>query len=126
MPAPAASGWSGRRVGLAPTGKAPPCHGAHGKQTLATLSGSCWRSANRRAKSLLAVGSLLAIGKLLAKRSTCGGQSAGDQQIVNQRVYLRFYQQLYKKGLSRLHAARHTLPGLGVDDARALFEKETS
>ena len=25
-----ASGWSGRRVGLAPTGKAPPCHGARG------------------------------------------------------------------------------------------------
>src|SRR5467141_2108433 len=30
MPAPVASGWSGRRVGLAPTGKAPPCHGARG------------------------------------------------------------------------------------------------
>src|SRR6516162_9673483 len=30
MPAPAASGWSGRRVGIAPTGKAPPCHGARG------------------------------------------------------------------------------------------------
>jgi hypothetical protein len=25
--APAGSGWSGRRVGLAPTGKAPPFHG---------------------------------------------------------------------------------------------------
>src|SRR5271169_2766538 len=33
MPAPVASGWSGRRVGLAPTGKAPPFHGARGKQT---------------------------------------------------------------------------------------------
>jgi hypothetical protein len=31
MSAPVASGWSGRRVGLAPTGKAPPCHGARGK-----------------------------------------------------------------------------------------------
>jgi len=31
--APVASGWSGRRVGPAPTGKAPPCHGAHGEQT---------------------------------------------------------------------------------------------
>src|SRR6266446_895989 len=30
MPAPAASGWSGRRAGLAPAGKAPPCHGARG------------------------------------------------------------------------------------------------
>src|SRR5215467_8783319 len=30
MPAPVASGGSGRRVGLAPTGKAPPCHGARG------------------------------------------------------------------------------------------------
>jgi hypothetical protein len=28
MPAPVASGWSGCRVGLAPTGKAPPFHGA--------------------------------------------------------------------------------------------------
>jgi hypothetical protein len=28
MPAPVASGGSGRRVGLAPTGNAPPCHGA--------------------------------------------------------------------------------------------------
>src|SRR5262249_26232456 len=27
------SGWSDRRVGLAPTGKAPPCHGARGKRT---------------------------------------------------------------------------------------------
>ena len=27
--APVASGWSGCRVGLAPTGKAPPFHGAH-------------------------------------------------------------------------------------------------
>jgi hypothetical protein len=30
-----ASGWSGRRVGLAPTGKAPPCHGAHGERAFA-------------------------------------------------------------------------------------------
>jgi len=35
MPAPVASGWSGRRVGLAPTGKAPPCHGARGLRTFA-------------------------------------------------------------------------------------------
>src|SRR4051794_37230178 len=35
MPAPVASGWSDRRVGLAPTGKAPPCHGARGNRTLA-------------------------------------------------------------------------------------------
>src|SRR5713101_3168299 len=33
MPAPVASGWSGCRVGLAPTGKAPPFHGARGKGT---------------------------------------------------------------------------------------------
>src|SRR5271169_3846512 len=32
MPAPVASGWSDRRVGLAPTGKAPPSHGARGKR----------------------------------------------------------------------------------------------
>ncbi len=31
MPAPVASGWSDRRAGLAPAGKAPPCHGARGK-----------------------------------------------------------------------------------------------
>jgi hypothetical protein len=30
MPAPVVSGWSGRRVRLAPAGKAPPCHGARG------------------------------------------------------------------------------------------------
>ena len=34
MPAPVASGGSGRRVGLAPTGKAPPCHGARGEAVL--------------------------------------------------------------------------------------------
>jgi hypothetical protein len=39
MPAPVASGWSGRRVGLAPTGKAPPCHGARGKRTLVLRTG---------------------------------------------------------------------------------------
>ncbi len=33
MTAPVASGWSDRRVGLAPTGKAPPYHGAHPIQT---------------------------------------------------------------------------------------------
>ncbi len=33
MTAPVASGWSDRRVGLAPTGKAPPYHGAHPKRT---------------------------------------------------------------------------------------------
>src|SRR5246127_1199144 len=37
MPAPAASGWSGRRVGLAPTGKAPPCHGARGLHPLTSF-----------------------------------------------------------------------------------------
>src|SRR5882672_8757637 len=35
MSAPVASGWSGRRVGLAPTGKAPPCHGARGDRAFA-------------------------------------------------------------------------------------------
>ena len=38
MTAPIASGWSGCRVGLAPTGKAPPLHGAHPTRTLASLS----------------------------------------------------------------------------------------
>src|SRR5216117_808664 len=35
MTAPVASGWSGCRVGLAPTGKAPPFHGAHPEPTSA-------------------------------------------------------------------------------------------
>jgi hypothetical protein len=38
MPAPVASGWSGRRVGLAPTGKAPPCRGARGQRNFALIS----------------------------------------------------------------------------------------
>jgi hypothetical protein len=36
MSAPVASGWSGRRVGFAPTGEAPPCHGAPRKQSFMT------------------------------------------------------------------------------------------
>ena len=39
MTAPVASGWSDGRVGLAPTGKAPPYHGAHPERTLMTCSG---------------------------------------------------------------------------------------
>src|SRR5690348_541638 len=35
MPAPVASGGANRRVGLAPTGKAPPCHGARGERSFA-------------------------------------------------------------------------------------------
>jgi len=34
MTAPVASGWSIRRVGLSPTGKAPPYHGARQLQTV--------------------------------------------------------------------------------------------
>src|SRR4029453_16168287 len=34
MTAPIASGWSGCRVGLAPTGKAPPSHGARQNRTV--------------------------------------------------------------------------------------------
>ena len=40
MTAPIASGWSGCRVGFAPTGKAPPFHGAHPKRTSACFSSS--------------------------------------------------------------------------------------
>jgi hypothetical protein len=45
MTAPVASGWSGCRVGLAPTGKAPPFHGAHPKRTWrqSPRSKSGWR-----------------------------------------------------------------------------------
>jgi hypothetical protein len=39
MTAPIASGWSGCRVGLAPTGKAPPFHGARQLRTLACAFG---------------------------------------------------------------------------------------
>jgi len=35
LAASVASGWSVRRVGLAPTGKRRLCHGAHPKQTFA-------------------------------------------------------------------------------------------
>jgi hypothetical protein len=40
--APVASGWSGCRVGLSPTGKAPPFHGARQEQTFrqASFSGT--------------------------------------------------------------------------------------
>jgi hypothetical protein len=38
MPAPVASGWSGRRAGLAPAGKAPPCHGARGELPFARVA----------------------------------------------------------------------------------------
>jgi hypothetical protein len=42
MPAPIASSWSGCRVGIAPTGKASPYHGAHPKRTFA--SPKSWRN----------------------------------------------------------------------------------
>jgi len=40
MAAPVASGWSGCRVGLAPTGKTPPFHGAHPMRTSADRAGA--------------------------------------------------------------------------------------
>src|SRR3982074_742933 len=39
MTAPVASGWSIRRVGLTPTGKAPPFHGAHPSRTSRPYAG---------------------------------------------------------------------------------------
>src|SRR5260370_38818074 len=36
-----ASGLSDRRVGLAPTGKAPPCHGARGLPTFRPIARGC-------------------------------------------------------------------------------------
>jgi hypothetical protein len=36
--APVASGWSGCQVGFAPTGKAPPFHGARQKGTFSTVA----------------------------------------------------------------------------------------
>jgi hypothetical protein len=47
MPAPVASGWSDRRVGLAPTGKAPPCHGARGLQTFGAAADITSRNQSR-------------------------------------------------------------------------------
>jgi hypothetical protein len=44
MTAPVASGWSGCRVGLAPTGKAPPFHGARHNRTHAPLHEDWCRS----------------------------------------------------------------------------------
>jgi hypothetical protein len=49
MTAPVASGWSGWSGGLAPTWKAPPCHGAHVKRsfliaTVAVIVGGIGRS----------------------------------------------------------------------------------
>ena len=60
MPAPVASGWSGCRVGLAPTGKAPPCHGAPPKRTFAVPN---WPSFTDRSVLVepLACGNLLTI-----------------------------------------------------------------
>src|SRR5882762_3699881 len=48
MTAPVASGWSGCRVGLAPTGKAPPFHGARHKRTHAVQQTVFPRSPRRR------------------------------------------------------------------------------
>src|SRR5271170_2117712 len=39
--APVASGWSGCRVGLTPTGKAPPLHGARQLKSFSAFS-NCW------------------------------------------------------------------------------------
>ncbi len=44
MTAPVASGWSDGRVGLAPTGKAPPYHGAHPKRTFWQAGIAQWAS----------------------------------------------------------------------------------
>src|SRR4029450_3336037 len=56
MTAPIASGWSGCRVGLAPTGKAPPSHGARQEQTWMLLPRfeSCSRSWAARLRAGLA------------------------------------------------------------------------
>src|SRR5271166_2561278 len=51
MPAPVASGWSGSRAGLAPAGKAPPCHGARGKPSFvrpSSIGRGVPRSGHRR------------------------------------------------------------------------------
>jgi len=59
MPAPGASGWSGRRVGLAPTGEAPPCHGARGLRTFARdFCAQILRLARLRVQSLVEVAPL--------------------------------------------------------------------
>src|SRR5947208_2047532 len=47
MTAPVASGWSVRRVGLAPTGKAPPYHGARQERSFFQRK-SCLRTLTTR------------------------------------------------------------------------------
>src|SRR4030088_3436321 len=53
MTAPIASGWSGCRVGFAPTGKAPPCHGAHPSRTLPAPCPKSCRSLKLRSNTVL-------------------------------------------------------------------------
>ncbi len=65
MTAPVASGWSDGRVGLAPTGKAPPYHGAHPKPTLALPTGvELWSLTTLREK-------LVKIGAKVGHFSAC-------------------------------------------------------
>src|SRR5437870_5086585 len=77
MTAPVASGWSGCRMGLAPTGKAPPYHGAHPKlpvmlrkSRLPTFEVSgrekgaaCWLSARPKGYARWRLSSSLALRK---------------------------------------------------------------
>ena len=78
MPAPVASGWSGRRVGLAPTGKAPPCHGAHPERSFGTRlirsPPSAWASAKARPKVAILSWNLPAGSAF----GTVGGRLAGS------------------------------------------------
>ena len=60
MTAPVASGWSGCRMGLAPTGKAPPYHGAHPLLPVALKTGDC-----------RCVSYATAVGIRTARRVTC-------------------------------------------------------
>jgi hypothetical protein len=72
MPAPVASGWSGRRVGLAPTGKAPPCHGARGKRPFGYRYGEA--TGNGKARDLIPdPAEQAALGEIAALRAA--GQS---------------------------------------------------
>jgi len=90
MPAPVASGWSGRRAGLAPAGKAPPCHGARGKPPFGPESSLKSRLAftQRRAASVPGFG----YSKATRKAGAAGlvwGEATLDKFLENPSVFCR-------------------------------------
>jgi hypothetical protein len=75
MPAPAASGWSDRRAGLAPAGKAPPCHGARGYLTLALGVSTVRYPIPERIFDYVSAGSIATV----ARRPGCEAEIQGGE-----------------------------------------------